>query len=509
MTTTRYGLGETYGTIGLTYGISTFYHPRLTWSFEVDWDNDGFFDGQNEASMIYSIETYNGRQNFLRGTGDGFEPVEAGGVVIHLRNNDGRYDPYNVSSPLYGNILPGRRYRLNVYDEVNQVLQPVMVGRLDDIRPIYGETDNVRIIASNGVKQMEGKIRTIVYEAIRYDDALEVLLADWENGTDIDTTVSEAMTYWWASNNSLFDEINDVVNAALGMFCIAEDGKATYKSRVGSDVPIVSIDGSNINLEYGVQSPLLWEVVKNKIRVYARTRLTQTDVELWRMSDVLQIAAGATKTIWADFSLNEEQGVALVVTTPVATTDYTAFQNANGTGTNFTSNVSIIITKFSTSAKMEITNIGASAFYLTLLKIRGNALVADKYTFVEELDQPSIDEFGEFEFIVKTNWLQDLNTAQDEADILISRLSSARQFPRVKLNPNPEIQFALRVFGLTSFNVTSKNISGEFRIGYYRHRSMDETLQTFETELYLEPNLLGNVSGTWVFPAVFGTTTVF
>lgn len=508
MSTARYGDGSLYGAPSLTYGAHVITNRRLSWAFIVDWDNDGIYDGSNEAGAIYDLQTENGRPNFLKGTGDGFEPVSVGRVTLQMRNNDGRYDPYNTSSPLYGNLLPGRRYQLSVLIEDTATVHPVMVGRIDDIRPIYGDVDNVRITLSNGVKQMEHEVRTNVYENIRYDDALAVLLADWEYGYDIDTTLSEVMRYWWARGDDLFDEINEIVNAALGMFNIAEDGTAVYRSRVSSDTPLLTLDGTDIEKEYGVRTPVLWEAVKNVINVYARARAVQTNVELWRMSDVVLIGTGETKTIWANFSFNGDEGVALVVTTPVITTDYLAFANSDGTGTNLSANISITITKFATSAKMVITNTGTSG-YITLLKIRGNAIVADKYTYVEERDEISIDEFGEFKFIVQSDWLQDVNTAVEEAEILVSRLSNARQFPRVMMKPNPEKQFALRVFGLALLNISSKNISGEFRIGYYKHSSMDETLQAFQTELYFEPNLLSNTGGSWIFPATFGTTTVF
>lgn len=511
MTTARYGTRTIYGTDWLTYGPALPSGPDhlLTWVLLVDWDNDGIFDGLNEAGRIFHLEVFTGRQNFLKSSG-GFQEVDVGEFSATLRNQDGRLDPYNTSSPLYGDVMPGRRFQLMVYDEVNAILQPIMKGRLDDIRPLYGLTDDVKITGSNGIKEMSAKqIRTEVYTAIRYDDALEILLADWEDGTDIDTTVSEAMPYWWASNRSQFYEANDIANAALGLFFIAEDGKATYKSKVSPDTALTSISGTDIDLDYGIRLPILWEVIKNKIRVYARSRIQQSNTELWRMSEVMFIPAGQSRTIWAQFSFNGEDGVAYSVTSPVATTDYTAFANADGTGTNYTGNMSITMTPFSTSAKLVVRNTGGTGFYVNLFKLRGVALVADKYTYSEEQDDASIAEFGEFPLEVKTDWLQDFNTANDHVAILLSRLASINRFPRVKLRAKPEIQFALRLFGLVSVNLPAKNVLGEFRIGYYKHSWTDELGQIVETEIYFEPNFLEDIAGAWVFPAEFGSTTIF
>lgn len=519
MTTIRYGKRDaTYGMDGLVYGGASAAHGiinGLTWVLEVDWDNDGIFDGTNEAGNIFDMTIQAGRQNFMKSSG-GFQEVDIGEFTASLRNNDGRYDPYNTEGPLYGDILPGRRFRLSVYDEFNLALRPMMKGRLDDIRPTYTATDDVKISGSSGIKQMKAKeVRTEVFTAIRYDDAILELVSDWEDGYDIDTTVSEAMPYWWASGRSLFDEVNDVTNAALGMFCIAEDGKATYKSRVSADAPLFTITGGEIDLNYGIRLPMLWEVVKNRIRVYVRNRTQQSNVELWRLAETVFIPAGGSKTIWAQFSFTGEQGVALSVTAPSVTTDYTANSLANGTGTNLSSDMSIVMTPFSTAAKLIVTNVGLTGFYITLFKLRGVALVADKYTYAEDTDEESIAEFGDFLLEIKTDWLQDINAATNEVSILLARLSNVRKFPRLKLKPlevNHEkygIQFTTRLFGLVQLSLPSHNIFDEFRIGYYKHTWRDELGQLVDTEIYLEPNLLENVAGSWVFPATFGTTTVF
>lgn len=519
MFTTRYGKRDvTYGMDGLVYGAAPAVHGivnGLTWVLQIDWNNDGVFDGSNESGRIFELTVQAGRQNFMKSSG-GFQEVDIGEFTASLRNTDGRYDPYNTESPLYGDILPGRRFQLSVYDEFNMVLHPIMKGRLDDIRPIYSSTDDVKISGSNGIKQMKAQqVRTQVFSSIRYDDAILELVANWEDGYDIDTTVSEAMPYWWASGRSLFDEINDVTNAALGMFCIAEDGKATYKSRVSGDAPLFTITGGEIELDYGIRLPMLWEVVKNRIRVYVRNRTQQSNVELWRLAETVFVPAGGSKTIWAQFSFTGEAGVALSVTAPVITTDYLANSLANGSGTNLSSNMSIAMTEFSTTAKFVVSNTGVTGFYITLFKLRGVALVADKYTFAEDTDDESIAEFGDFLLEIKSDWLQDINTAEDEVDILLSRLSNVRKFPRLKLKPldtNHEkygMQFSTRLFGLVQLSLPSHNIFDEFRIGYYKHTWRDELGQLVDTEIYLEPNLLENVAGAWVFPAIFGTTTVF
>jgi hypothetical protein len=373
--------------------------------------------------------------------------------------------------------------------------------------------NQVKITLRNAVEDLKSKnVRTSVQNSIRFDDAVEACLTafGWADGTDIDTTVSEAMEYWWASGGSAFDEIQSITDAALGMFCIAEDGIATYKSRVSDDTPLFTITDAEIDWNYGVRTPTPWDSIRNSIRVYARKRSAQTSVTLWTTTDKVFIPAGESREVWADFSYNGEEAVATAITTPVENTDYEANSQEDGGGTDLSGNITIVLTGFARNAKLAITNNGGTGAYMTILQLRGDAIVADKYTYVEREETDSIEDFGERKFEVKSDWLQDINTARDEADILRSRLASQRQYPRFRILLDQfDLQFGARLFGLVQVNFAKNGISGEYRIGYIRHRWIDELGYKVETEMYLEPNLLGNVSGTWIFPAVFGVTTVF
>lgn len=510
MSTCRYGDGTLYGAAGLTYGAAAV-SRTLTWIFEVDWDGDGAFNGENEGGNLYSVAVEAGRQFFMQGGGQGFEPVAPSKATLYLRNLDGRYDPFNLASPLAGMLMPGRKCRLRVQKEADGSRKDVILGRLTDIRPLYGEVDAVKVEIVNAVEDLKKTIRTTVQSAIRYDAAVQACLTafGWTDGVNIDTTVSEAMEYWWAGGKSAFAEIQSITDAALGMFCIGEDGSAVYKSRISGETPTITITDDDILESYGVRTPMPWETVKNRIRVYARKRTLQTNITLWQMTDVPLVPAGESREIWATYSVNGEDAVATSVMTPESTTDYTGNSASDGSGSDLTGDLVVTVTTFATSAKIVVQNNSATGAYITLLKLRGNAIVADKYTYVEREDASSIATFGELELTIKSDWLQDINTARDEADILRSRLSSQRIFPRFKIYDNFDKQFGMRLFDLVLVNFVSKGITGEYRVGYYKHTSIDESCSTIETEVYLEPNLLGNVSGTWVFPAVFGVTTVF
>ena len=69
MSTARYS-DTVYGNPLITYGARTKDRP-LTWILLIDWDNDGVFNGDNEAGRIFDLETTNGRQFFMKSDGSG------------------------------------------------------------------------------------------------------------------------------------------------------------------------------------------------------------------------------------------------------------------------------------------------------------------------------------------------------------------------------------------------------------------------------------------------------
>lgn len=481
---------------------------RLTWALEIDWDGDGLFNGYNDAQTMFSLETERGRKFFLASS-SGFEPVMVGKLSVDILDLARRYDPYNPASPLYKSLLPGTQFRLRVRRESDGAILPVMSGEIDDIRPEYGSGKHqVRITGVDAVRRLKDeRVSSAVYENIQFKAAIEKVLIDAGFGEYvIDQAVSDSMRYWWSRGNSAFWELDTLTNAVLGYFYVAADGRPTYKSRLPGDSPVTLLDDTDVLLGTKVYAP--WEVVRNVIRVYARARRQVNNVVLWSLVDVPFVPAGESRTIWAEFSYNNAEVAALAVTTPVPGTDYSANTASDGSGTDLTGSVSVTLTAFASSAKLVVKNNGGSGAYLISPKLRGNAIVVDSYTYAEARNEASIARYrSSLDLVINSDWLQDVNTASEHASILLQRLQSQKKFPRLQVL-SPERQF-VELFDLVTVNLLTEGIGGEMRVAYIKHKSTNRTCDVMRTELHLEPDMTGNVSGNWVFPAVFNATTVF
>lgn len=108
-----------YGTFKYSaekYGKTTTGIPNnILYSFHVDWDGDGSYDGDyNEAFRVLSWSVDRGRDSVFNPSGDGFTPYGIGTMRVTLDNKDGRYDSWNSASPLYGTSAPGKKAQFRV-----------------------------------------------------------------------------------------------------------------------------------------------------------------------------------------------------------------------------------------------------------------------------------------------------------------------------------------------------------------------------------------------------------
>lgn len=511
MAGSRFGTSSKFGT-STKFGATSARARRVTFGLQIDWDGDGVFDGYNEATgRLIRWNERRGREFFFNSGGDGFQSVQEGELKLVLKNEDRRYDPYYVEGALFLALQKHPRCYFTIKDETTGTTYNDFFGYVVDVRPHYGMMDSAEIIIKDGVQLLkdDNLSSSTVYSTVQYDaQIIEALrLSGYPDGANIDTTLSDTMTYHWFGGSSVFSEIMSLVDATFGLFFVAKDGRATYKSRISSDTSVQEITEADIDYNYGIQAPSPREVIKNVIKVYARARTSQTSVELWRMADKPLLASSSTgSAIWANYSYNGEEVPATSVTEPVVTTDYTAFANVDGTGTNYSANISWARTGFSTSSKLIPTNSGPAA-YLTLMKLRGTGITADKYTFSSVEDTTSINTYMRRELIIKSDWLQDLNTAEEQANLLLDRFSSLRFFPRIKIKRgNLAKQLTPELFDLCSINFTSKSITGEMRIGYIERSWSVEEENVIDTIFYFEPNMTVSSEGAWVFPVTLPAT---
>jgi len=229
---------------------------------------------------------------------------------------------------------------------------------------------------------------------------------------------------WFAGNTGLY-EIKVACEAEGARFYADEDGNLIFHNRQYynlTDAYKVSSWEFNFNRLFDHELPMRENEIINKVVVKIKPRLIVSEKEIWSYGFVPSIGASETRTIWAEFT-DPCPTTATGIVDPEDTTDYTANTQADGGGTDKTAQISIVITKFATAAKLEVTNNDAGTVYLTMLKLRGTPAEEAPEVRVISEDTDSIATFGirpSGGYEIDNKYLADETYAQTIAEQLIT-----------------------------------------------------------------------------------------
>lgn len=494
------------------YGATT--SNQLIWGFEVDWDNDGYFSGENEAPYMSRLTVVRGRNDQFRADGGGLEPVKPGTFTAVMEDVDGRFDPYNTSSPLYPNVAPGREFRIRVRDDSTGTIYPVIAGRITDIRP----ADLNKRVVITGVDPLQHLIdanKHYFLSGKAWEWPLLTLIADMNLAaqplSNIDFEAGTDFTVWWAEGASRKSYVDELMDASLGRFFVNADGAFTYYPSDYTGYDAIIINQSDVLKDIRRTQP--WETVRNHFEVVCNARSLQaTTLETWKLSEVTAIGASASVSFIGYSTYNGAPAPFGSYTTPVATTDYTVFANADGSGTNLTANFSVTVSTFGgasygTSFTITVTNNAATPGYITFLRLRTFPYLTSKVTSVRD-DTTSQTAYGIRAMKWDNRMVQTTVKSDGLAVALKTLLSTPRTVPGVKIEARPSLQFGLDLFDRVNLNLPEVNLSGIYDVGYIRHEWLSGNGQATLTEIQLEPAL--NLSDSlWIFTTELETNSYF
>lgn len=473
------------------FGPTVLTNPR--YSLEVDWASNGLFDGTNEAVSLVDMALERGRKYTIDVNGDGFEEEETGSFSATLLDDDRRYDPYNTDSPLFGKLVGGKIFRVQVRAP-SDAIYPLFAGVLDE--PVsYNERgwQKSRLTGSDGwafLRNQAGSVSIPLQEGIYVDDAIRTVLnkAGWPShwSTNLDSGV-DAQPYFWVDARSPARVIHELAHNELGTVNVAANGDLTFRSRNLVVSELLTITSDDV-LRGGVRLLTPSEAIRNMVQVKTSPRTEQSTQEVWRLPGPLQILPGETiDDIWADFTYNTVSVPVRNPITPVATTDYLANSVADGSGTDLTANIQISMSPFGTRAQLSAVNNGVATAYLGPttgpLKIRGNPLITTTAGVFQFTDSASVRQFGARPFTLELE--QNVNVARAYRDLLGIYLAQARNYLVLDLLPNWDIQFALDLGLIVRLQLTG--INQLFRVIRISHKFTDTAGIVVNTQIYLEP----------------------
>lgn len=382
----------------------------VTASVYVDWDRNGIYT--NESAYLVSVRgnmSLTAPEQMLAG-GRG----QVASCSITLDNKTRRFSPANGVGALYSYIGNGKAYMLPVLVDVtiDGNTYTLFTGYLREM------TESAPTPTSTGKVTLEcrGKDEKILQD--RTSTELEDFLTDsasahtedyhiirlltaagMVDGTDF---VSQAyavanpgtlptidsgifpIRYVWLDDESVLDEIWQIVSACCGWFYCDHLGKFHYhnitavlpeslKRQYGAGLTTLALDEEQVA---GLQ--LRWPTAElyNEISVEIAPRAPGEAGEIWQPDEPIVVQPGQTKTVWA--RLDAPQIIAPTRTDGIYTAGGTALSNVYVTETDYAQRV-----------KLVIFNDNTISAYFNTLRLDGQTLAGGRTLETEKVSTES------------------------------------------------------------------------------------------------------------------------
>lgn len=480
---------------GTLYGTSPA-NANLLWTFIVDWDQDGYFSGDNEAVYMVDLRVERGRDFILNPGGKGFEKMGTGQAVGTFVNDDGRYDPYNTSSPLYPDVQPGGRVRIAVKNTNTGTDYDVMYGVVDDVQPVtINGQPHARIIVSDGLRWLKDQKVLIGYlETNDLQTIVEYILDGvdwpWSVSADDSALMADTLDYWYCWQEPALDLLREMEEGQAGVMFHGRDGTFYFFNRDYTHNRTQAITQSEILIDIALSQP--WEQIRNNIEVAYYLKAEEdlnfppvTYNALWNgvlgSAGFIDLPDGETVSVDATFKYQgyriagADEDIVFAAYDDDTITDITAdcdvtWEQPVGGGT-----------------RIYITNNSGGDGYASALEMDGDAIYAWFKSSRTAEDATSQASYGPRTLSLDSFWQEDPDIAQAIADWLLAEFKDPTLGVIIQFEAQPDYQFYLDLWDRIELTIAKKDINANFRIGKIEHEWLQENGQAVRTMFKLEP----------------------
>lgn len=326
----------------------------------VDWAANGSYTDESGRLRRLSVE---------RGRSDANDvPTAATGEFV-LSNYDGRYSPFNLSSPLAPNILPGRP--VIVTAEYGASTVTLFIGKATPRAPMRGVDSEITFSMIDIMEDWSKPplTNTPLSSGVLVSDLIAEVLDDIgfdPLGADLDTS-EHALAYWTNHNRIPLNAMRLLAKENLGgMFFVLADGTPRFENSVHRSVSTTYavLDGTFANLAPEVR----YEDIVDSVRAtYPRLEMSAVEEVVYTLNPVGKRLVPGLNTFTVDFSGLGTTGHI----TPEAGTDYVANSAPDGTGTDKTAQVVVdAFVPTGGGATITLDNLDSSDVYLITMQVR-------------------------------------------------------------------------------------------------------------------------------------------
>lgn len=347
---------------------------------------------------------------------------------------------------------PKRPFRL--YTGFNNEAIPLFTGITEKAPKLDESRRTAQFHALDFIHAIENIPLTeaVMFQDKRIDEIISDLLVDHAglsvNQFELDTGITTIPFAYFKKDSKLGDIISKLCESELATFFEDEEGKLRlwnrqHLSRAPYTTAQWTFDRDNCSeIEY----PDVRNVI-NVVEIFSNVREVQANQKLWELSNPIEIPAGSTIEIFADFK--DDYGDLPVTTvddpdyiTSATTSYYATNEQSDGSGATYEADITLDSTdQFATGFKMTFSSTAAVSVYLTHLELFARPAKVVNEVFVRKQDTTSVGKYEEQVFTIENDFIQSEIFANSLATMLLADRSEPSQVRRIEVTKGvPQLQ---------------------------------------------------------------------
>lgn len=281
------------------------------YDFLVDWNDDGDYSDTGEDITARVLRSGGPvRFTYGRDQARALGAIRAGETAFSVNNESKDYSPDNASSPLFGNLEPGRPVVIRA--TFNSTTYDLFQGFLDnyELRPRSSSVSTVEFSALDLLHKLgQAKMSTPMHDSLQTGEALHVLLDEigWpEEARDIDQGAT-TLRWWWEEGTDGFTAMKRVVDSEgpPAFAFVGADGNFVFRDRHHRFQQTASTTVQATFRATGTE-PLFseplgynigWRDLINQVVIEVEEREAQPILPVWSTTTEYVLAAGETLTL--------------------------------------------------------------------------------------------------------------------------------------------------------------------------------------------------------------------
>jgi hypothetical protein len=462
----------------------------LQWECYFKWGSTDYVTTFNEADRITRFSIDRGRDEVF---GKGINGYDIGVLRMVLDNFDGRYDPWNASSPLYGNIKPGVNMTFGLYQSSTDYYIDLFTGQLQDVK-VDGYNNQVTFICEDGWRwlrdQEYGKYMSTNANLQDYIDDAFGDSYPWSLDVEASTNLPN---FLFVPTGSCKSFVENIATGVLGRAWVDTEGDFNLKTIYETtDASVKTITEDYILRDIRITSP--WDNYRSEVILNGYQANPTTS---WG-EDANNIVA---KRSYAFDPISVGPGESYSESLAIVNNFVNPFPgtagNLNVTGsTDYTFTVDEVTMDYFTYT---ITN-NSSSDTITDLEIEmldistyNYMYAAKKWTYTST--DPTLPDnninISSYLWNVKAESTGNPSTSDqtlidDMGNTLLNFLGTVRPYPEIKYRGRYDEQFDMDLEDKVTLDLDTLNINGNYRITKISHESVIN-MQDIQTSIKLYP----------------------